>query len=58
MSDIKNFIKNIKLLISEAEKDINICLETDLAPIKFAKLLENIGSNNIKVNYDTEIVQH
>ena len=28
-------------------------LETDLAPIKFAKLLENIGSNNIKVNYDT-----
>ena len=53
-NDIKNFIKNIKSLISEAEKkDINICLETDLGPIKFAKLLENIGSNNIKVNYDT-----
>ncbi len=53
-SDIKNFVNNIKSLINEAEKkDINICLETDLSPTKFAKLLEDVGSNNIKVNYDT-----
>jgi len=33
-------------------KNINICLETDLAPKKFANLIESIGSNNVTVNYD------
>lgn len=51
--DIKNFINNIKLLIKNAEnKNINLCLETDLSPKKFANLIESIGSKNITVNYD------
>ena len=51
--DKKNFINNIKSVIKTAEnKNINICLETDLAPIKFANLIESIGSNNVTVNYD------
>ena len=51
--DIKNFINNIKSGIKTAEKkNINICLETDLSPTRFANLIESIGSNNITVNYD------
>ena len=33
-------------------ENINICLETDLSPLPFANMLDTIGSNNIKVNYD------
>ena len=52
--DIKNLINNIKSIIKIAEKRILIfVLETDLGPTKFANLIEAIGSNNIKVNYDT-----
>lgn len=37
-----------------AEKlDINISLETDLAPKSFKELLERFGSDKITVNYDT-----
>ena len=51
---IKNFINNIKSVVSTAESaDINISLETDLAPIPFANLIDSIGSKNITVNYDT-----
>tara|TARA_Y100000768_G_scaffold63599_1_gene43734 strand:- start:36397 stop:37242 length:846 start_codon:yes stop_codon:yes gene_type:complete len=51
--DIKNFINNIKKVTKVAEnKNINICLETDLKPNKFANLIDSIGSNNITVNYD------
>ena len=53
-SDINNFINNIKSIISLAEyKDINLCLETDLAPLPFSNLLESINSKNVTVNYDT-----
>ena len=39
--DINNFINNIKSIISLAEyKDINLCLETDLAPLPSQNLLE------------------
>ena len=49
----KNFINNIKKVISIAEKkNINICLETDLEPIPFVDLINLIGSKNITVNYD------
>ncbi len=50
---LNNFVTNIKLITSVAEsKNINLCLETDLAPSKFANLLDKINSNNVTVNYD------
>ena len=33
--------------------NININLETDLPPIKFSNLIEDINHSNLKVNYDT-----
>jgi len=49
-----NFINNIKMMVGTAERaDINISLETDLAPIPFANLLDSINSKNVTVNYDT-----
>ena len=49
-----NFINNIKKMVGAAERaDINISLETDLAPIPFANLLDSINSKNVTVNYDT-----
>ena len=52
--DIGNFVTNIKSIISTAEKkNINISLETDLAPLAFANLIDSIGSKNVTVNYDT-----
>lgn len=51
--NLNNFINNIKLITNIAEKkNINICLETDLAPLPFADLLDKIGSTSITVNYD------
>ena len=59
-SSIQNKIKrsvfkeNIIDILKEAEKyNINIALETDLNPKEFAILIEQIASENIKVNYDT-----
>ncbi|WP_440650508.1 sugar phosphate isomerase/epimerase family protein [Candidatus Pelagibacter sp. HIMB1495] len=50
---LNNFVKNIKSVIPLAEsKNINLSLETDLSPSKFANLLDKIGSNNVTVNYD------
>lgn len=51
--EINNFVKNISSIMSKAEKfDINICLETDLAPKPFTNLIEKINSKNLTVNYD------
>ena len=51
--EVNNFVKNISSIMSEAEKlDINISLETDLAPKPFADLIEKINSKNLTVNYD------
>ena len=48
-----NFISNIKTIIKDAEDaNINISLETDLAPIPFANMIDLIGSKNVTVNYD------
>ena len=50
----KIFINNIKMIVNAAERaDVNISLETDLAPIPFANLLDSINSKNVTVNYDT-----
>lgn len=51
--DIDNFVNNIKLVVKNAEIfGINICLETDLAPKAFTKMLDAIGSDNVMINYD------
>ena len=39
--------------ISEMLNMDDISLETDLAPLAFANLIESIGSKNVTVNYDT-----
>ena len=52
-NDKRNFINNIKKVTSIAEEaDINICLETDLAPKPFANLIDLIGSKKVTINYD------
>ena len=51
--DKKRLIESLLSLVSEAEKhSVNICLETDLDPSAFYKLLENFKSERITVNYD------
>ena len=48
------FISNLRNGIELAEKlNINLALETDLAPGPFANLLEQLGSQHVTVNYDT-----
>jgi sugar phosphate isomerase/epimerase len=52
-TDINNFVNNIKHVVKTAEiHNINICLETDLAPLPFANMIDAIGSKNLTVNYD------
>jgi len=47
------FVKRIREIIdSLGDFEINLSLETDLPPDNFAKLLKNIDSKKIKVNYD------
>ncbi len=47
-------IRNIKPLLHLAEEaNINLALETDLAPEPFAELLHAFGSDRVTVNYDT-----
>jgi L-ribulose-5-phosphate 3-epimerase len=48
--DFVEFINTLKDGIEE--KDINLSLETDLNPVAFSKLLSDIGSRNVTVNYD------
>jgi L-ribulose-5-phosphate 3-epimerase len=51
--DINNFVNNIKSVMGTAESfNINISLETDLAPLSFASLIESVNSKNLTVNYD------
>ena len=52
-SKIELFIENLKPVIDNAEKkQINLSLETDLAPKPFLKLLNKFDSNVVTVNYD------
>ena len=47
------FKTQMMYLIPVAEKfDINLSLETDLPPSSFAKLLKDLNSKNVTVNYD------
>ena len=50
---VSRFVKSIKRIIPTLEKEnINLSLETDLAPKPFIELLSKLNSNNITVNYD------
>ncbi|MCR4275195.1 MAG: sugar phosphate isomerase/epimerase [Candidatus Wolfebacteria bacterium] len=52
--DIKQFSENVKLIIDFLEKsEVNLSLETDLAPEPFTQLLNNFNSRRVTVNYDT-----
>ena len=53
-NDIQIFIDSMNAILPTAEAaDVNICLETDLAPRPFVSLLDQLPSRNITVNYDT-----
>ena len=48
------FVQRIRPLFDQAEDaQINLCLETDLAPQPFAELLDRCGSQRATANYDT-----
>ena len=48
------FVNYLRPLVEKAEVfGINLSLETDLAPVPFAELLERFGSRRVTVNYDT-----
>jgi L-ribulose-5-phosphate 3-epimerase len=50
---VKRFIKQVSKIIPTIEKEnINLSLETDLAPKPFIELLDKLNSKNITVNYD------
>jgi L-ribulose-5-phosphate 3-epimerase len=50
---LSRFIKQIARIIPTIEKEnINLSLETDLAPKPFIELLDKLNSKNITVNYD------
>jgi L-ribulose-5-phosphate 3-epimerase len=50
---VSRFVQQITKIINLIEeKNINLSLETDLAPKPFVKLLNQLNSKNITVNYD------
>lgn len=50
----ERFVENIQSSIELAEQfNINLSLETDLAPVPFVKLLDQLNSEKITINYDT-----
>jgi len=50
---IDRFIRRMTKIIPKIEKEnINLSLETDLAPQSFGALLDRLASKNITVNYD------
>jgi len=50
---VERFVEQISKIIPIIEnKNINLCLETDLAPQPFFELLNQLNSKNITVNYD------
>ena len=52
-SDTIAFVNVIQSLAEKANaKEVNLSLETDLAPRPFAELLDRIGSKSVTVNYD------
>ena len=47
-------VKNLSKILKYADtKKVNICLETDLNPEEFKKLILMFDSSSLKVNYDT-----
>ena len=55
--DIDVFVETISEFGNLLEKfEINLSLETDLAPTKFLSLLNKFSSKRITVNYDVETV--
>ena len=54
LNDINCFVRALNCTLSDAEYyNINLCLETDLNPIKFSRLLDYFSSPKVTVNYDT-----
>ena len=50
---IEAFKKQIEPIIPVAEKlGINLCLETDLPPLQFKNLIDDLSSDIVTVNYD------
>jgi len=50
---VDRFVKQVTKIIPRIEKEnINLSLETDLAPKPFIELLDKLNSKNITVNYD------
>lgn len=50
----ERFVENIQSSIELAEQfNINLSLETDLAPVRFVKFLDQLNSEKITINYDT-----
>jgi len=48
------FVRRLKPVVDKAEAlNINLALETDLAPQPFAELLERFETQHVTVNYDT-----
>ncbi|MDH5732111.1 MAG: sugar phosphate isomerase/epimerase [Gammaproteobacteria bacterium] len=53
VSATQRFVSRINSCLPTAkEHNINLSLETDLAPEPFLELLDQIGSEHVKVNYD------
>lgn len=49
----QNFISAITPILEKMRnKNIKICLETDLPPIEFSELLSNLDASNLAINYD------
>ncbi len=49
--NVISFLENIKNIL--AKHKINICLETDLSPKNFLKLIKDLNFPFFKINYDT-----
>ncbi len=53
-ASVEQFVANLQPIITLAEyHQVNLALETDLAPEPFAELLHRVNSARITVNYDT-----
>jgi L-ribulose-5-phosphate 3-epimerase len=51
--DAELIVERLRPCVEVAEKyEMNLCLETDLAPKKFVELLDQFNSNHVTVNYD------
>jgi L-ribulose-5-phosphate 3-epimerase len=52
--DVERFIAALECVLDEADRNgVNLSLETDLDPDRFARLLERFSSKRVTVNYDT-----